>query len=94
MASIGHIEVEVRPTVTLESAEACVMMLNLFLAENEDYDLVCVDKGNGFKWELTDEPRPRLQVEKPSKGFAEIMAEANEGYRNMSDEEKRSLLNG
>ena len=94
MADIGHIEVEVKPTVTLESAAACVMMLNLFLDGNDDYDLVCVDKGNGFKWELTDEPRPRLRVEKPSKSFAEIMAEANEGYRNMSDEEKRSLLNG
>ena len=56
----GSLYVEVRPTVTLESACACVMMLNLFLADNDDYDLVCVDKGNGFKWELTDEPRPDL----------------------------------
>ena len=94
MANIGHIEVEFRPTVTLESAVACVMMLNLFLDGNDGYDLVCVNRGDGYKWELTDEPRPRLQVEKPSKGFAEMIAEANEGYRNMSDEEKRSLLNG
>ena len=91
MANVGSIAVEVRPTVTLESAVACVMMLNLFLADNEDCRLEVGDDG---KWHLTDEPRPRLQVEKPSKGFAEIMAEANEGYRNMSDEEKRSLLNG
>lgn len=91
MAKVGHIAVEVKPTVTLESACACVMMLNLFLADNEDCRLEVGDDG---KWHLTDEPRPRLQVEKPSKGFAEIMAEANEGYRNMSDEEKRSLLNG
>ncbi len=34
MASIGHIKVEVKPTVTLESARACVMMLNLFLDGN------------------------------------------------------------
>lgn len=94
MASIGHVEAEIKPTVTLESAVACVMMLNLFLDGNEEYGLVCVDRGDGFKWELTDEPRPRLQVEKPSKGFAEMIAEANEVYRNMSDEEKRSLLNG
>lgn len=94
MAKVGHIEVEVRPTVTLESAAACVMMLNLFLDGNEDYDLVCVNRGGGYKWELTDEPKPRLHAEKPSKGLAEMMAEANEGYRNMSDEEKRSLLNG
>lgn len=60
MAKVGHIEVEVRPTVTLESAVACVMMLNLFLDGNEDYDLVCVNRGDGFKWELTDEPRPDL----------------------------------
>lgn len=94
MAKVDSITVEVRPTVTLESAEACVMMLNLFLDGNEDYDLVCVNRGDGYKWELTDEPKPKLQTKKPSKGFAEMIAEANEGYRNMSDEEKRSLLNG
>lgn len=60
MAGFGSIEVEVRPTVTLESAAACVMMLNLFLDGNEDYDLVCVNRGDGYKWELTDEPRPDL----------------------------------
>ena len=64
MAKVGHIEVEVRPTVTLESAVACVMMLNLFLDGNDDYDLVCVNRGDGFKWELTDEPRPKLQTER------------------------------
>jgi len=60
MAKVEHIEVEVRPTVTLESAVACVMMLNLFLDGNEDYDLVCVNRGDGYKWELTDEPKPSL----------------------------------
>ena len=60
MAKVGSITVEVRPTVTLESAVACVMMLNLFLDGNDDYDLVCVNRGDGFKWELTDEPRPDL----------------------------------
>lgn len=94
MAKIGHIEVEVRPTVTLESAAACVMMLNLFLDDNEDYDLVCVNRSDGFKWELTDDVKPRLQTSRPSKRFAEKLAEANEAYRNMSDEEKRSLFNG
>ena len=49
MASIGHVEVEVRPTVTLESAEACVMMLNLFLDSNEEYRLEVGDDG---KWHL------------------------------------------
>lgn len=39
MASAGHIEVEVRPTVTLESAVACAYMLNLFLDGNDDYAL-------------------------------------------------------
>ena len=53
MASIGHIAVEVKPTVTLESAVACVMMLNLFLADNEEYRLEVGDDG---KWHLTDEP--------------------------------------
>ena len=53
MASIGHIEVEVKPTVTLESAVACVMMLNLFLADDDTYRLEVGDDG---KWRLTDEP--------------------------------------
>jgi len=57
---VGSITVEVKPTVTLESAVACVMMLNLFLDGNEDYDLVCVNRGDGYKWELTDEPKPSL----------------------------------
>lgn len=60
MAKVGSITVEVRPTVTLESAAACVTMLNLFLDGNEDYDLVCVNRGDGFKWELTDEPKPNM----------------------------------
>lgn len=63
MANIGHIEIEVKPTVTLESAEACVMMLNLFFADNDGYDLVCVNRGEGFKWELTNEPRPGIKTE-------------------------------
>lgn len=58
--AVDSITVEVKPTVTLESAVACVMMLNLFLDGNEDYDLVCVNRGDGFKWELTDEPKPSL----------------------------------
>ena len=53
MANVGNITVEVRPTVTLESACACVMMLNLFLADNDDYRL---EVGNDGKWHLTDEP--------------------------------------
>lgn len=43
---------------------------------------------------LNMKERSRPQTEKPSKGLADMIAEANEGYRNMSDEEKRSLLNG
>lgn len=53
MAKVGNITIEVRPTVTSESAEACVMMLNLFLAENEGYRLE-ISKDDG-KWHLTDE---------------------------------------
>ena len=60
MAKVGHIAVEVRPTVTLEGAAACVMMLNLVLDGNEEYDLVRVNRGDGWKWELTDEPKPDL----------------------------------
>lgn len=52
MANVGSIAVEVRPTVTLESAVACVTMLNLFLAENEDYRLALADG----KWHLADKP--------------------------------------
>lgn len=53
MSNVGHIAVEVRPTVTLESAVACAMMLNLFLAENEEYRLEVGDDG---EWHLTDNP--------------------------------------
>ena len=53
MAKVGSITVEVRPTVTLESAYACVMMLNLFLEDNEDCRLEVGDDG---KWHLTDKP--------------------------------------
>lgn len=53
MAKVGHLTVEVRPTVTLDSAVACAMMLNLFLAENEGYRLEVGDDG---KWHLTDKP--------------------------------------
>ncbi len=51
--TVDSITVEVRPTVTLESAVACVMMLNLFLDGNEGYRLEVGDDG---KWHLTDEP--------------------------------------
>lgn len=50
---VGSITVEVKPTVTLESAVACVMMLNMFFADNEEYRLEVGDDG---KWHLTDEP--------------------------------------
>lgn len=53
MAKVGSINIEIRPTVTLESAVACVMMLNLFLDENEDCRLEVGDDG---KWHLTDKP--------------------------------------
>lgn len=71
MAKVGHIAVEVRPTVTLESAVACVMMLNLFLDENEGYDLKCVERGDGFKWELTDEPGIKTELSGLSDKVAE-----------------------
>lgn len=58
MAKVGHIEVEVRPTVTLESAVACVMMLNMFLADNEGYRLSLKDG----KWHLTDESPMRGSI--------------------------------
>ena len=60
MAKVSSITVEVKPTVTLESAAVCLMMLNMFLDDNDDYDLVCVNRGDGFRWELTDEPKPSL----------------------------------
>ena len=82
MAKVGHIEVEVKPTVTLESAAACVMMLNLFLDGNEGYDLVCVNRGDGYKWELTDEPKPSL-----SKTIANMRGKRSP----LTDEEKKIL---
>ena len=54
MANIGNVTVEIKPTVTIESACACVMMLNLFLDDNEDYRLALVNDGDGVKWTITD----------------------------------------
>lgn len=67
MAKVESIAVEFRPTVTLESAVACVVMLNLFLDENEGYRLALA---NG-KWHLTDEPpmRGSIQCDKVDGSF-------------------------
>lgn len=59
MAKVGSITVEVKPTVTLESAVACVMMLNLFLDDNEDYRLTLENDGDKARWALTDKPVTR-----------------------------------
>lgn len=64
MAKVGHIEVEVRPTVALESAVACVMILNLFLDENEEYRLAIENDGDKARWVLTD--KPVMRGETPS----------------------------
>lgn len=87
MAKVGSITVEVRPTVTLESAAACVMMLNLFLDGNDDYDLVCVNRGDGYRWELTDEPKPSL-----SKTIAQ-MKKRQSSQLALTDEDKERLRN-
>lgn len=51
MAKVGHIEVEVKPTITLESAVACTVMLNMFLDDNDEYAL---EFHNDGKWHLVD----------------------------------------
>ena len=62
MAKVGCIEVEVKPTVTLESAVACVMMLNLFLKDNEDYRLEVGDDG---QMHLADRPCGCIYAKRP-----------------------------
>ena len=47
--TVGKLLVEIRPTVTDEVACACIIMVNLFLAENDDCDLVKDDDG---KWHI------------------------------------------
>lgn len=59
MANIGSVSVEIKPTVSLESAVACVMMLNLFLDDNEDYRLALENNGDKVRWALTDKPVTR-----------------------------------
>lgn len=59
MAKVGSITVEVEPTVTMESAVACVMMLNLFLDDNEDYRLTLENDGDKVRWALTSKPVTR-----------------------------------
>lgn len=51
MANIGNIEIEIKPTVTLESAAACTVLLNLFLEDNDEYALELCNDG---KWHLVD----------------------------------------
>lgn len=50
----GSITIEVKPTVTLESAAACVYMLNMFLEDNPDYTLAPALGSHSLKWKLTD----------------------------------------
>lgn len=52
MASLGYITVEVKPTVTLESAASCLMMLNMFLADNEGYGIEY--RADDDRWHLFD----------------------------------------
>lgn len=59
MANIGKVMLEIKPTVSLESAVACVMMLNLFLEDNEDYRLTLENDGDKVRWALTDKPVTR-----------------------------------
>lgn len=47
MANVGKVTLEIKPTVTLESAVACVMMLNMFLDDNEGYRLALANDGDG-----------------------------------------------
>lgn len=40
MAEIGNIEVLVKPTIDLESAVACTVMLNLFIESDDRYIVI------------------------------------------------------
>jgi len=59
MANIGSVSLEIKPTVSLESAVACVMMLNLFLDDNDEYRLTLENDGDKARWALTDKPVTR-----------------------------------
>lgn len=51
--AIKGLEIEITPTVSLGSAVACVVMLNMFLAANEGYRLIWSDG----EYRLTDDPK-------------------------------------
>lgn len=59
MAKIDSVNIEIKPTVSLESAVACVMMLNLFLDDNDEYRLTLKNDGDKVRWALTDKPVTR-----------------------------------
>lgn len=83
MANIGSVTLEIRPTVTLESACACVIMLNMFLTDNEDYRLE-ISRENG-RWHLTDKPFV------PAEGgiYSGVLSNIpNQGSPLMTDEEQ------
>ena len=86
--NVGSIAVEVRPTVTLESAEACVMMLNLFLADDDTYRLEVGDDG---KWRLTDEPLVPASGGIYDGSLSALSNTPNPGSpSNMTEDERRS----
>ena len=50
MAKVGSIEIEVRPTISLESAKGCVTLLNMFLESNDEYML---ERATEWGWRLS-----------------------------------------
>jgi len=87
---VGTVYVEVKPTVTFESAVACVMMLNLFLDDNDDYRLEVGDDG---KWHITDEPLVPAMGGTCGDYTEALLGIKNPGSPQLTDEE-RERING
>ena len=69
MAKMGSIEIEVRPTISFESAKGCVTLLNMFLESNDEYvlDRAIKDSSGKLEWRLNK------KRDKPMCSFEEMI---------------------
>lgn len=66
MEKVRSLTIELKPklTVGIDTARACVKLLNWFLESNEGYRLELVEGDEGVEWALTGGPaKPGLENE-------------------------------
>ena len=56
---MGKVTVEVQPTISQDTAEKCMELVNWFLRDNEGWRVEPVAEKDGVSWRLTDRPKMR-----------------------------------